>query len=316
MVVHDNASFQFLGDRASLFPGAIEGVGQARCRVQPLQLAGDAIAGLVEMANLRRGDALADALVDRLEFFILLAHPADDAGRTDRRRAEQIAQRLRGPVLGNELLDVQIDRRRPDALAVLRRRDHARGEYRLRHASASCATVDRGLMFGHQQRALGKIEHLTLFDRNRRIRPQRQTAMLADAGRMGNHKIGFGDLPQGAALVALLPAAHLARTAAQASGQARLLLQTVARRRFGAVRTVQSQAPKGLGQCSFELGYPAVLRGNQLHDFGRKVHSAVDSDSTFAVYPILLSKRVFNAPVANRTYPGLGVNVRSKATKQ
>ena len=95
MVVHDNASFQFLGDRASLFPGAIEGVGQARCRVQPLQLAGDAIAGLVEMANLRRGDALADALVDRLEFFILLAHPADDAGRTDRRRAEQIAQRLR-----------------------------------------------------------------------------------------------------------------------------------------------------------------------------------------------------------------------------
>ena len=131
-------------------------------------------------------------------------------------------------------------------------------------------------MFGHQQRALGKIEHLTLFDRNRRIRLERQTAMLADAGRMGNHKIGFGDLPQGVALVALLPAAHLARTAAQASGQARLLLQTVARRRFGAVRTVQSQAPKGLGQCSFELGYPAVLRGNQLHDFGRKVHSAVD----------------------------------------
>ena len=114
------------------------------------------------MANLRRGDALADALVDRLEFFILLAHPADDAGRTDRRRAEQIAQRLRGPVLGNELLDVQVDRRRLDALAVLRRRDHARGECRLRHASASFATVDRGLMFGHQQRALRKIEHLTL----------------------------------------------------------------------------------------------------------------------------------------------------------
>ena len=88
------------------------------------------------------------------------------------------------------------------------------------------------------------------------------------------------------ALVALLPAAHLARTAAQASGRARLLLQTVARRRFGAVRTVQSQAPKGLGQCSFELGYPAVLRGNQLHDFGRKMHFAVDFDSTFAVYPI------------------------------
>ena len=69
----------------------------------------------------------------------------------------------------------------------------------------------------------------------------------------------------------------------------------------------KSQAPKGLGQCSFELGYPAVLRGNQLHDFGRKGHSTVKYDSTSAVYPILLSKPVFDAPVANRTHPGLGV---------
>ena len=53
--------------------------------------------------------------------------PTTLAGQTER-RAEQIAQRLRGPILGDELLDVQIDRRRLDALAILRRRDHAFGE--------------------------------------------------------------------------------------------------------------------------------------------------------------------------------------------
>jgi hypothetical protein len=41
------------------------------------------------------------------------------------------------------------------------------------------------------------------------------------------------------------------------------------------------------------------------------MHPAVDSDSTFAVYPILLSKRAFNAPVANRTH-GLGVTKLQK----
>ena len=64
VVMHDDAALQILGDRAALFLGAIEGEGQARGRVQPLQLAGDAKAGFVEMANLRLGHARADPRVD------------------------------------------------------------------------------------------------------------------------------------------------------------------------------------------------------------------------------------------------------------
>jgi hypothetical protein len=77
-----------------------------------------------EMANLRLGHALADALVNLSQFLRLLSHPGDDAGRTDQRRADEIAQRLRGPVFGDELLDIEIDRRRLEALAICVRRNH------------------------------------------------------------------------------------------------------------------------------------------------------------------------------------------------
>jgi len=70
--------------------------------VQPVQLAGDPIAGLVEMANLGLGHALADGLVDVAQRSRLLSHPSDNAGRADQRRAEKIAQGLRGPILGDE----------------------------------------------------------------------------------------------------------------------------------------------------------------------------------------------------------------------
>jgi hypothetical protein len=119
VVVHDDAPLQILGDRAALFAGAIEGEDQARSRMQPLQLAGDAISRLIEMANLRLGHALADARVDLLQVLRLLGDPGDEAGRTDQRCAEQIAERLRGSILGDELLDIEIDRRRLEALAIL-----------------------------------------------------------------------------------------------------------------------------------------------------------------------------------------------------
>ncbi len=45
VVMHDDAPLQIHGDRAALFVGAIEGEGQARGRMQPLQLAGDAKSG-------------------------------------------------------------------------------------------------------------------------------------------------------------------------------------------------------------------------------------------------------------------------------
>src|ERR1700691_1964382 len=307
VVVNDDAAFQIPGNVAALFSGAIEGEAKARSRVQPLQLAADPIARLVEMANLLAGDALADPLVDRRQLFRLLAHPGDDARRTDPRRAEYVAHRLRGPILGDQLLDVQIDRRRLEALAILRRRDHAFGKRRPGHAPAMLAAVGRSLMLRHQQQALGKIEHLALLDRDRRLRIERQTAMSAHARLVRNHEIGLGDLPQRVARVAFLAAALLAGLAAQTAGRSRLLLQSVARRRLRAVGAVQPQAAQKLGHQGLELRDPAVLRSQQLLDFGRDDHPASDSDSSPAVPNNQPAGISFHEPVAIRTHHRLGV---------
>jgi hypothetical protein len=57
------------------------------------------------------------------------------------------------------------------------------------------ATIDRGLMFGDQQRALGKIEHLALLDPDRRRLIERRTTMAARAGLVSNRVVGIGHLP-------------------------------------------------------------------------------------------------------------------------
>ena len=212
--MHDDAPMQIPGDVAALLARAIEGEEQVRCRVQPVQLAGDPIAGLVEMANRGLGHALADGLVDRTQLSRLLVHPSDDAGRTDRRGGEQIAQGLRDAILGDQLLDIEIDSRRPDALAVFCRRDDALGKSSLRHVSAMRATVNRGLMFGDHERALRECRkpaasRFPLADRassdlnrnNRRRRP-----------RVEPRRRNAVTLPQSAACVARLAAARLAGT--------------------------------------------------------------------------------------------------------
>lgn len=204
----------------------------------------------------------------------LLADPGDDAGRTDQRGAEQIAQRLRGPVLGDELLDIEIDRRRLDALAILHRRDHAIGKPRPGLAPAIFAAVDRGLMFRDHERALGKIEHLAFLDSGRRLRTEGRTATATDTRRVLNHPIRIGDLPQRGALMALLPAAWPARCAAQAAGNARLRLQPVARRRPGTVRTVLPQLPAKVRHFSLKRRDLAFQRGDQFLDFDRKNHAS------------------------------------------
>ena len=307
VIVHDDAPLQILGDRAALFVGAIESEGQARRRMQPLQLAGDAKPRFVEMANLRLGYPLADERVDLPHLLRLFSDPGDDAGRTDQRRADEIAQRLRGPILGDELLDIEIDRRRLDALAILGGRDHAIGKRRLGRVAAIFAAVNRGLMFGDHERALGKIEHLALLDPRGRLRIERRTAMAARARLMPNHPIGTGDLPQRAALVAGLAAAGLARAAAQAARDARLLLQPVARRGLGAVRTVLPQLSAKVRHFSLKRRDPPLQRGDQLFDFGRENHPTLDSDPPPAVSKNPPTKPLSTPPVTFRTHSGLGV---------
>src|ERR1700722_4442488 len=307
VVVHDDAPLQIIGDRAALFVGAIEGEGLARRGVQPLQLAGNPKPRLVEMADLRLGHARADEPVGLLQLLPLLGDPGDEAGRTDPRRAAQIAQRLRGPILGEELLDIEVDRRRLDALAILDGRYHPCGKPRLGRPSAMRAAVNRGLMFRDQQRALGNVEHLALFGSYRRLRVERRTAMTANACFVSNHMIGIGDLPQRAALVALLPAARLARTPAQTARDAGLLCEPVARGRLRTVRTVPPQLSTKIGHLSLKRRDLTPQRRDQLLDFGGKAHQTLESYSSQAVQKNPQINGHFRQPVTFQTHPTLGV---------
>jgi hypothetical protein len=213
----------------------------------------------------------------------VLAHPSDDAGRTDRRGGEQIAQGLRDAILGDQLLDIEIDRRRPDALAVLCRRDDALGKSSLRHASAMRATVNRGLMFGDHERALGNVENLPPLDSRRRPRIERRTAITAGAGLVSNHGVEMRHLPQSAACVARLAAARLAGTTAKTSRDARFLPQPVARRRLGAIRTVQIQSATKIGHLRPKRRYLRPQRSYQVRDLRGDSHPTLDSDSSLRV---------------------------------
>src|SRR5271165_4338131 len=278
--------------------------------MQPLQLAGDAKARFVKMANLRLGHALADELVDLLQLLRLLSDPGDDAGRTDQRRAEEIAQRLRGPILGDELLDIEIDRRRLDALAILGGRDHAIGKRRLGHAAAIFAAVNRGLMLGDHERALDKIEHLALLDLRGPPRIERRTAMAACARLVPNRAIGIGDLQQ-----KCRPRGRSGRRSPCPSGRAGCPgceASSSTRRSKGAWNCSSCPAPTGgeVRHFSLKRRNPPLQRGDQLFDFGRENHPTLDSDSQPVDYANPPTKLLSTIPVTFRTSPSLGVTPR------
>src|SRR5271166_5546189 len=118
-----------------------------------------------------------------------------------------------------------------------------------------------------------------------------------------NHAIGIGDLRQRAALVAGLAAARLARAAAQAARDARLLLQPVARRRLGTVRAVLPQLAAKVRHFSLKRRNPPLQRGDQLFDFGRENHPTLDSDSPPVVSANPPTKLLSTIPVTFRTHP-------------
>ena len=154
-------------------------------------------------------------------------------------------------------MDVEINRRRSNALAVLRRRGDARGKLGLRLPAARRTAIERALVFGDLDQPLGQVEHLSSLHPRLHRRSQDGAAAAARLRFVPHHPIRRLDLPERVALVSRLPAAFLARAPAKAAGDARLLLQPVARRRLGAVRTVQVQSSPKLGVLRPKLG---VLR--------------------------------------------------------
>src|SRR5665213_1285924 len=210
VIMHDDAALQRLPKRAALFRYPVMRQRGCRGRMQPLGFATDAEPGFVQMPHRRLGHPVRDMRRDRRQLFGFLLAPCDDAGRTQAPGAKQIPHHVADTIFGNQLLRVQIDRRRPDAGPVLHRRAHLRRERRLRHAAATGAGVDLGLMLGHLQPRLRHIEHLPFFHPSRHPRCQGGLTMLATGDLMTFYLVRFGHRAQRVSLMPALPTALLA----------------------------------------------------------------------------------------------------------
>ena len=126
-------------------------------------------------------------------------------------------------------------------------------------------------MFGDFQFRFGNIEDLAPFDVDHVGCVQLRLAMPAHADLMVFDFIRRFALAQSIALVALLAAAVLAGFAAKAFAAwllgVRFFGKPVARRRFGAVGTVQAEAPAKLGVLLFQGGVFAFQSGELAPQF-------------------------------------------------
>jgi hypothetical protein len=228
--------------------------------------------------------------------------PLRDARRREAVRAEKIGERRRRAVLGDQLLGIEVDRRRPDALAILRRPTHTLGKSRPRRPAADGAGVDEALMLGDFDQPLRKIEGLAPLHPDRHRRAQARAAMAAGAGFGLDDPIGLGDLTQGLAFVALLPAARPARPFAKAHWRARLP-QTVARRRLRTCRTVQSEPAPEFGVLSPQGFQLPLKRGDQRSNVRRENHPLRESQTSKPRSPIAAPNPIFPPTVTFPTHP-------------
>src|SRR5450830_1386930 len=140
-------------------------------------------------------------------------------------------------------------------MGVARRVDAIRKRRARRRAADGALAIVR-TMFGDDDRLrLGQIEHLTSAMADACFRVEARAAHRAGRRIMIDDFVGISDLSQGLAFVTLLAARFLARTFAQAA-HPRRFLQSIARRRFTAVRTVQSK-------LALKFGYPRFQSRDQ-----------------------------------------------------
>ena len=169
-------------------------------------------------------------------------------------------------------------------------------------------------MFGDHEPRLGRIEHLPLLNARDHRGRQPGEAMAARLRFVALDDVGLCDRLQRVAGVSGLPAARLARLAAQAAGDARRLLQAVARRRLAAVRAVLVQLTpevrhflaqrRVLNPQNLNL---ALQRANQVANSGRRIIHTLTHASLLRVTKNRASSGTFSKTVANRTHPSLGV---------
>ena len=286
MIVDDDADD--VGQHvAALGASAIESHQGGGGDVQPLQFAADAEAGLVHMFDRRGGDAIAQLRCEVAQpRGAGSAHVADRAGAEF--HAEDDGHQFDEPVLGKQLIGLQIDHASRDPRTILHGRLDLLGKRLPRRRAAGRASAGIGAVLGDDQRLrLGQVEDLARGVIGRHVGPERLAASRTNLRAMIDDHVGVGDLQQRFALVAGLSARLLSRTFAQAARPSRrLLLQSVARRRLGAVRTVQSEPPLEFGDPRLQSRDLARLRPNQRNKFffPRRL------DRRFARHPILKSE--------------------------
>ena len=159
VIIHDHPAAQGVGHRAARLAHAIVRQRRGGDAVQPSRPAADAEPRLVQMPHRRRGQPRRDLRHNGRPCFGFPFAPGRDAGRAQQRGAKQIVHDLADAVLGDQVLRVEIDRRRPDARAVLHMRRHLVRERRAGHTMAARAGVDPRLVLGHLQPGLRHLEH-------------------------------------------------------------------------------------------------------------------------------------------------------------
>ena len=203
--------------------------------------------GLVEPGDVAGGDLPADLLGEHVQL------PGRAGGqRRDRpgraRDAEQLGQRQRGAVLGQELPGVQVDHDRGDPRPVLHRRLRARRGRGLGAVPAGAFPLDQ-LMLGHLGPHRLQIEDLAALHPGDRPARQPGTAPAAAARLMADLPVRPGHLRQCGPFMPVLPAGLTAAFLPQRPRSGRRLGQPLARRRLGGV-------PRVLPQPGLKLGDP------------------------------------------------------------
>ena len=242
----------------------VEGQQGRRGDVQPLTPSTNPEPGLVHVLDRRRFHQLADHIDDASDGpGAIPAHPRD--ARRRQFRPEQVLHQFSQAILGQELVVRQIDHHGSDPSAVLDRAGDAvgKGSSGLRAATPATAAM-RPMLRDHQGPGLGQVEILPHAMAAGHVRRQSRTTPPARLGIMIDGGVGIGDLTQGLALVALLPARLAARFPAKAPGASlllprRRLVQSIAGGRLAAVRAVQAKPALEFAKPVFELGEPKPL---------------------------------------------------------
>ena len=308
VVVHDDAG-DAIEQAAAPGRDPVEGQPGTRGDVQPLGPPADPQAGLVHVLDRRRFHQVADHLDDAFEApGAASAHPRD--GRRNQGDGEQIRHQLGQTIFGQELVVRQVDHHGPDPRAIPHRAGDASGKGGPGLPATSPATATmRPMLHDHQGPGLGQIENLAGAMAGGHLRRQSRTTVRAGLGIMIGNRVGFGDLAQGLALVALLPARLAARLLAQAPGAPPLLLprrrlaQSIAGRRLAAVGAVQAEP-------ALEFVEPCRQRQHQIDQFvfrqegkGFTIHWILESHHPLLVNQNLGIQSIKPTKSARPSYP-------------